>query len=341
MLRLIGLFGGTFDPIHKGHIKALKLLCDEIPFTQINWMLSANPPHKDKVSVSTLHRFAMLELALANEDRYTADDAEIVRQANSPNTKSYTIDTVVDLRAAHPNANLCLIIGADSLINLPTWHRYSELVESVNWVVMHRPGYELVIPPEFSNRVVESASELNDSVAGKLFVFSHSDFDISSTELRVELRKSNWQNSELVQKNLINSVISYIQQHHLYRIPPMNSEQIKDQVVDALENVKGQNIKVIDIADISQFADYMIVVSGTSDTHVKALAREASTSMRTQGVKPLNEDGADVGEWVLVDFGDVVLHVMRPEVREYYDLEKLWDEDVRAMLEKHRASQEE
>ena len=121
----------------------------------------------------------------------------------------------------------------------------------------------------------------------------------------------------------------------------MNSEQIKDQVVEALENVKGQNIKVIDIADISDFADYMVVASGTSDTHVKALAREASTSMRTRGVKPLNEDGADIGEWVLVDFGDVVLHVMRPEVREYYDLEKLWDEDVRAMVEKHRAGQEE
>ena len=85
----------------------------------------------------------------------------------------------------------------------------------------------------------------------------------------------------------------------------------------------------------------MVVVSGTSDTHVKALAREASDSLRTKGVIPINEDGADVGEWVLVDFGDVVLHVMRPEVREYYDLEKLWDEDVRMMVEKHRQNNED
>jgi len=116
----------------------------------------------------------------------------------------------------------------------------------------------------------------------------------------------------------------------------MNSEQVKDQVIDALEDVKGQDINVINIADISDFADYMIVTSGTSDTHVKALARAASTSLRQQGVKPLSEDGADIGEWVLVDFGDVVLHVMRPEVREYYDLEKLWDEDVRNMVKQHR-----
>lgn len=119
----------------------------------------------------------------------------------------------------------------------------------------------------------------------------------------------------------------------------MNPETIKDEVVTALEDIKGQDINVIDITDISDFADYMVVASGTSDTHVKALAREASDRLRKQEVKPLNEDGADIGEWVLVDFGDVVLHVMRPEVRAYYDLEKLWDEDVRALVKEHREQQ--
>lgn len=116
----------------------------------------------------------------------------------------------------------------------------------------------------------------------------------------------------------------------------MQPEQIKQQVIEALEDIKGQDIRSIDIRDVADFADYMIVVSGTSDTHVKALAREASDRLRKQGQKPLNEDGADLGEWVLVDFGDVVLHVMRPEVRAYYDLEKLWDEDVRKLMKEHQ-----
>ena len=120
----------------------------------------------------------------------------------------------------------------------------------------------------------------------------------------------------------------------------MNSEQIRDRVIDILEDVKGQDIRTIHIADISDFADYMIVVSGSSDVHVKALARNASDELRTAGIKPLNEDGAELGEWVLVDFGDVVLHVMRPEVRAYYDLEKLWDEDVRNMIKRHREEAE-
>jgi len=345
MSRLIGIFGGTFNPVHSGHINALNLLSECVPFEKVHWVLSAQPPHKNQIGISAEHRLAMLKAALedvaSDEVKYIADDTEIIRQANFPSTRSYTIDTVAQFRESEPDANLCVIIGGDSLVNLPSWHRYSELIDSANWVVMHRPGYALSIPPELRSRVVNSVPALLESPAGKIFVFGNSDFDISSTELRTELQKHNGQDSELVQKNLTKSVITYIQQQHLYRIPPMNSEQIKDQVVEALDNIKGQNIKVIDIADISDFADYMVVASGTSDTHVKALAREASTHLRTQGVKPLNEDGADVGEWVLVDFGDVVLHVMRPEVRAYYDLEKLWDEDVRAMLEKHRASQED
>ena len=120
----------------------------------------------------------------------------------------------------------------------------------------------------------------------------------------------------------------------------MNSEQLKQAVVDALEDVKGVDINVINITDVSDFADFMIVASGTSDTHVKALARNASDTLRAQGIKPLNVNGDDIGEWVLVDFGDVVLHVMRPEVREYYDLEKLWDEDVRSLVKQHRDERE-
>lgn len=120
----------------------------------------------------------------------------------------------------------------------------------------------------------------------------------------------------------------------------MNAEQIKDQVIEALESVKGQDIREINISDISDFADYMVIASGTSDTHVKALAREASNQLRTQGCNPLSEEGGDIGEWVLIDFGDVIVHVMRPEVRAFYDLEKLWDEDVRELIKQHKEKEQ-
>lgn len=336
----VAIFGGTFDPIHEGHLKSINLLCNELDFTHVHWVLSARPPHKDQVSASIKHRFAMLQCALRGIPHYIADDTEISRQS-----KSYTIDTITTFRLRYPDANLIVIIGADSLLNLPMWHRYCELVEQVNWVVMRRPGYQLDVaedlPVDLQRRFVQSRDQLLSSNGGALWLFEQTEFDVSSTKLRAELVNKPALDGLLTKQFLASDVIEYIRAHQLYKIAPMKPEQIKDQVVEALENIKGQDIKVIDIADISSFADYMIVASGTSDTHVKALAREASNSLRTQGVIPLNEDGADVGEWVLVDFGDVVLHVMRPEVREYYALEKLWNEDVRALVEKHRALDQE
>ena len=338
----IAIFGGTFDPVHLGHVGALELLCEQIHFDRVHFVLSARPPHKDSISASIAHRFAMLRLALeGHEPQFLADDTEIKRQS-----KSYTIDTVESFYQQYPNSVVTVIIGGDSLLSLSRWHRYPELLEKVNWVVLSRPGYVLNLTPDLERRLLDNPADLAASEGGRIWIFEQSKFAISSSELRAELSASPRtglsvdKDLKLCKEFLCDAVFNYIKAQQLYRIRGMKPEQIKDQVIDALESVKGQDIRVIDIADISDFADYMVVASGTSDTHVKALARTASDNLRTQGVKPLNEDGADVGEWVLVDFGDVVLHVMRPEVREYYDLEKLWDEDVRAMVKKHREEQD-
>jgi nicotinate-nucleotide adenylyltransferase len=331
--KLIGIFGGTFDPIHLGHLRAMQMLSAQISFDAVHWVLSARPPHKDQTSASVEHRFKMLQLAIEDQPNYIADDLEIKRSE-----QSYTVDTVEAFRERYPGFELCLIIGGDSLLSLPSWHRYNELVGMVNWVVMNRPGYPLDLPQALSQRMVSSIDQLQNGAIGKIWLFESSEFDISSTQLRAELADRS--NDNLSKVFLPKAVFSYIREQQLYKIRPMKPEQIKDQVVDALEDIKGVDIRVIDITDISDFADFMVVASGTSDTHVKALARSASTSLRKQGVIPLNEDGADVGEWVLVDFGDVVLHVMRPEVREYYDLEKLWDKDVRELMKKHREEQD-
>jgi nicotinate-nucleotide adenylyltransferase len=331
--KLIGVFGGTFDPIHLGHLRAMQMLGEQISFDAVHWVLSARPPHKDQTSASVEHRFKMLQLAINDLPNYIADDLEIKRSK-----QSYTVDTIEAFRERYPDSQLCLIIGGDSLLSLPSWYRYKELVGMVNWIVMNRPGYPLDLPQALSQRVVSSLDQLQNGATGKIWLFESSEFDISSTRLRAELAERS--NDNLSKVFLPKAVFSYIREQQLYKIRPMKPEQIKDQVVDALEDIKGVDIRVIDITDISDFADFMVVASGTSDTHVKALARSASTSLRKQGVIPLNEDGADVGEWVLVDFGDVVLHVMRPEVREYYDLEKLWDKDVRELMKKHREEQE-
>ena len=96
------------------------------------------------------------------------------------------------------------------------------------------------------------------------------------------------------------------------------------QVMDALENLKGVDIKVIDVSELTSITDRMVVVSGTSTRHVKALADNVALKAKQAGSPALGVEGAAAAEWILIDLGDVVVHVMLPAVREFYALEKLW-----------------
>ena len=104
----------------------------------------------------------------------------------------------------------------------------------------------------------------------------------------------------------------------------MNSEQLCDLVIEALEEVKAKDIVTLDVRELTTVTDYMIVASGTSNRHVKALAEAVADKSRGAGHRPAGIEGADGSEWVLLDLGDALVHVMLPRVREFYNLEKLW-----------------
>ena len=104
----------------------------------------------------------------------------------------------------------------------------------------------------------------------------------------------------------------------------MQVEQIKLLVIDALEDIKAQDIQVLDVREMTDVTDYMVIASGNSTRQVKALASNGSTEAKAADIKPLGIEGLDVGEWALVDLGDVIVHVMTPDIRATYNLEKLW-----------------
>ena len=97
--------------------------------------------------------------------------------------------------------------------------------------------------------------------------------------------------------------------------------------VDALDDVKGVNTVTLDVRGLSNVMDYLVISSGTSNRHVKALAESVVTRAKAAGNPPLGVEGEDAAEWVLVDLGDVVVHVMQPATRDFYDLERLWAAD--------------
>ena len=104
----------------------------------------------------------------------------------------------------------------------------------------------------------------------------------------------------------------------------MNSEQLSDLVVDALDDIKAQDIVRLDVRDMTTVTDYMVVASGTSNRHVKALVDNVAEKAKEAGHRPIGIEGEDGGEWVLLDLQDTLVHVMLPKVREFYNLEKLW-----------------
>lgn len=104
----------------------------------------------------------------------------------------------------------------------------------------------------------------------------------------------------------------------------MNSEQLLDFALDKVDDMKARDIVKLDVKDISSVTDYLIVCSGNSKRHVQSIADHVAKESRHAGEEPIGQEGQDVGEWVLVDLGDVVVHVMQDQTRSLYDLEKLW-----------------
>ena len=106
----------------------------------------------------------------------------------------------------------------------------------------------------------------------------------------------------------------------------MQTEQLKAFVIEKLEDMKGRDIIAINISDKASFADYMVICSGNSNRHVKSIANSVAMECRAQDAEPLGMEGNDIGEWALVDLGDIIVHVMTDEQRDKYNLEQLWAE---------------
>ena len=121
----------------------------------------------------------------------------------------------------------------------------------------------------------------------------------------------------------------------------MQPEEIKDLAVAALEDLKANDITVLDVRGKTSIADYMILASGTSDRHVKSLANNVSVETKKAGIQPLGIEGQETGEWVLVDLMDVIVHIMQPRTRDFYGLEKLWSMDAAPSRGEESAEEEE
>lgn len=182
-MRPIGLFGGTFDPIHLGHLRTAFELQQTLGLTEVRFLPTGNPPHRDHPLADSNLRLAMVRAAVADETNFVVDDREVRRSG-----VSYSVDTLTELRAENPDRSLCLLLGMDAFLGLPNWHRWRELFDLAHVVVAHRPGWKAPTQGPLGELMVDrgtgSVQELHRVPAGRIYIQAVTQLEISSTELR-------------------------------------------------------------------------------------------------------------------------------------------------------------
>ena len=181
---MIGIFGGTFDPIHYGHLRPALEVCEALGLREMRMLPSSLPPHRDTPHAGAAQRLAMLRLALEGQSSLVADTRELEREG-----PSYMVDTLISLRSEVGDEPLCLVLGADAYLTLESWHRWRELPELAHLVVAHRPGWRLEesapgLRELFGGRHVQSPAELATQSSGLLWLQPVTQLDISATRIR-------------------------------------------------------------------------------------------------------------------------------------------------------------
>ena len=185
-MRPIGVFGGTFDPIHCGHLRTAFELWQELRLAEVRFVPTGNPPHREQLYADAQLRIAMVRAAIADQPGFLVDDREVRRSG-----VSYSVDTLTELRGEHPQRSLCLLLGMDAFLGLPNWHRWRELLTLAHIVVAHRPGWNAPTTGPLGEVMVDhgtgSIRELHSRPAGRIYVHAGTQLEISSTELRALL----------------------------------------------------------------------------------------------------------------------------------------------------------
>lgn len=212
-LPLIGILGGTFDPIHYGHLRMAEDLAETLKLDQVRFIPSANPPHKQAPTTSATDRCRMVELAIADNPRFVLDDRELKRDG-----ASYTIDTLLSLREElGKDLALCLIMGSDAFAEFDSWHRWQEILGLCHLVLVERPAVRISEPlrPALQSLLHENYAEnpasLSASPSGRISIQRITALDISATAIRKDFL-----HQHSPRYLLPDSVIDFIRRHHLY-----------------------------------------------------------------------------------------------------------------------------
>jgi nicotinate-nucleotide adenylyltransferase len=213
----IGVFGGTFDPIHYGHLRLAEEIAEGAQLAEVRFFPSGTPPHRSRPGAEAHHRVAMARLATEGNARFSVDERELKRAG-----PGYTVDTLAELRGElGAQRSLALLLGADAFLELATWHRWRALFDLAHIIVAYRPGFPIdtwqsrmpePLAHEYASRSMQQPLAVHLAPAGGIATVSMTGLDISATFVRTALHGG------ASPRYLVpESVLAYIRQHALYK----------------------------------------------------------------------------------------------------------------------------
>jgi nicotinate-nucleotide adenylyltransferase len=213
----IGIFGGTFDPIHYGHLRLAEEIIETAKLAEVRLLPSGTPPHRTRPGADPQHRVAMARLAVEGNDRFSVDDRETRRTG-----PGYTYDTLTEVRKeVGMQRPIALLLGADAFLELATWHRWRGLFELAHIVVAYRPGFPIdtwqarmpePLAHEYAARYMQQPLAVHLAPAGGIAAVSMTGLDISATFVRTAVHTGS-----SPRYLLPDAVLDYIRTHALYR----------------------------------------------------------------------------------------------------------------------------
>ena len=212
----IGLFGGTFNPIHLGHLRGAEIVAEKFLLGKLFFIPSYIPPHKESVHItSPRHRLRMVELALESFPDFHSSSIEI-----DAGGKSYSIVTLKKMKTLYPRARIFFLLGVDAFLEIETWREYESVLEQCSFIIMSRPQFRLedahlVLNSTYSQRVIDLSSSTSvdiDNSANLIYLVPIQALDISSTEVRERVNKN-----QSIKGLVPESVEHYIKENGLYQ----------------------------------------------------------------------------------------------------------------------------
>ncbi len=179
----IGIFGGTFDPIHYGHLRTAFEMLEALRFGEIWFVPSGDPPHRGETFATARLRLEMVRLATKGQPGFVVNDCELRRAG-----PSYTVDTLAEIREERADASLGLIIGMDAFLGLTSWHRWYEILDLAHIIIAHRPGWKAPDIGELGDMITACGThrvdDLHENLHGRVHIHAVTQLEIASTEIR-------------------------------------------------------------------------------------------------------------------------------------------------------------